>query len=400
MPASYSFLRPLLAPNRAWAAFDWQTADPKSADGIAIASRFTDSNAALLAKTKPFVLATDPAWLGQSEFIQKFDANQAIFLLPASSLDDTECIERCKALRRQGRHCGLTLESLEVIRQIPVAAFDYLQFDALFARQQLSALDLIYTHDAGFHRIASTIHAHGLFDWLSGKQFELCDSSFVTARDTSAGKEPDLTRLKLLKLLSLVAQDADTHEIEEIFREEPKLSYNLLRLVNSVAVGAKTTIGSFHQAIAILGRRQLQRWLQLLIYANQLAHASEPNPLMQLAAARGRQMELLAGAIEPALDIPDFSETAFMTGIFSLLDVLLNLPMKEILDALPLKEDIRSALESRQGVLGQLLGAIIAGESADLPAAASTLANIGISAEKHAKAQTAAFFWASGINLD
>lgn len=400
MPAPYSFLHPLLAPNRAWAALDWQAGSTEAITGADLTRCFTDSGAASLAAKMPFVLSIEPDWLGQSEFIQKFEANQAIFVLPANSLDDVATVDRCRELRKHGHHCALRVENAEVIRHVPVAAFNYLEFAADFARHQLPALDLIYTGQAGFHRIARGIGSHALFDWLAGKHFELCDSAFVTVRDPEAGKEPDLLRLKLLKLLSLVAQDADTREIEEIFREEPKLSYNLLRLVNSVAVGAKTTIGSFHQAIAILGRRQLQRWLQLLIYANQLAHTSEPNPLIQLAAARGRQMELLAGAIEPAIDTPDFGETAFMTGIFSLLDVLLHLPMKEVLDTLPLKDAIREALESRQGILGHLLGAIIAGESGNFTAAADTLAQIGISPIRHAKAQTAAFFWASGINLD
>ena len=103
----------------------------------------------------------------------------------------------------------------------------------------------------------------------------------MTTVDTRVPVDADTTRLKLLKLLSLVVQDADTREIEEIFRQEPKLSYNLLRLVNSVAVGPKTPITGFNQAITVLGRRQLQRWLQLLIYANQFGQAGQPNPLLQ-----------------------------------------------------------------------------------------------------------------------
>jgi EAL and modified HD-GYP domain-containing signal transduction protein len=92
-----------------------------------------------------------------------------------------------------------------------------------------------------------------------------------------------------------------------------------------------------------------------------------------------------------------------MTGIFSLLDVLLNIPMSEILDALPLQASIRAALDSRQGIQGHLLSAIIAGESGTVDAAAAaaiTLAEIGISPASHAKAQIAAFLWANEINLD
>jgi len=61
---------------------------------------------------------------------------------------------------------------------------------------------------------------------------------------------------------------------------------------------------------------------------------------MQLAAARGRQMELLCTAIVPKPDIPDLCDNAFMTGLFSLLDILINLPMSEILKELPLEDEV------------------------------------------------------------
>jgi len=399
MPGPYFFFRPLLAPNRAWTAIAWQAGGAQRADASDYARCFAESGAAALANSLPLVFPADPDWLAQSEFIQNFDADQAIFVIPAASLDDAAIAERCAALRKQGRHLALCIENSATIKRVPVAAFDYLHFDATFARYELPALDLIYTASAGLRQIASGVAAHQLFDWLAAHGIELCDGRFLTLRNPNSPSEPDLTRLKLIKLLSLVVQDADTREIEEIFREEPKLSYNLLRLVNSVAVGAKTTISSFQQAIALLGRRQLQRWLQLLIYANQLAHANEPNPLMQLAAARGRQMEFLAGVIEPRPEIPYVGDAAFMTGIFSLLDILLNLPMSTIIEALPLQACIADALSSRQGVLGEMLAAVIAGEAGDHATAEETLTRLGISPLQHAMSQTTAFSWASQINL-
>ena len=71
------------------------------------------------------------------------------------------------------------------------------------------------------------------------------------------------SRTLSLKLLRLVALDADTCEIEAIFRHDPVLAYHLLRLVNSFGVGVGRTISSFSQAILILGRQQLKRWLNL-----------------------------------------------------------------------------------------------------------------------------------------
>lgn len=397
--APYSFLRPLLSPSGAWAAFDWQISSTETVEWPELSARFAESGAATLAEKMPFVVPSKPAWLGLGELTENIGPDQVIFSLPSDSLANAENITHCQALRSKGFHCAVQIESAGVVARVPPAAFDYLTFDASFLHR-LPGADLVHATRSGFRKIARGTSSHEIFTCLSGKGIELCDSRFLTTPNPDTGKEPDLTRLKLLKLLSLIAQDADTRSIEEIFREDPKLSYNLLRLVNSVSVGAKTSIDSFHQAIAILGRRQLQRWLQLLIYANQLSHSGEPNPLMQLAAARGRQMELLLAAVEPEIDIEAFGDTAFMTGIFSLLNILLNLPMQEILDALPLQKTMRDALNSRQGLLGDLLGAIIAGEAGDFPQAVKLLSRNGISPIGHATAQTAAFFWASGINLD
>lgn len=402
MPEPYFFIRPMLAADRSWAALDWQSGALFNNDCTDLERCFTEAAAAPLARLLPMVVPVNPECIEQTAFVDRFDSRQVVFILPAATLENSQTLARCKQLRSRGNRFGLHINRADLLRQLPVAAFDCLWLDAAFARQDLTAIDLIYANDAGFRKIATKVGSHEMFGWLTDKKFEWCDSHFLTVRNPLAGPEPDLTRLKLLKLLNLVRQDGDTREIEGIFREEPKLSYNLLRLVNSVAVGARTRISNFSQAIAILGRRQLQRWLQLLIYADNLASGNAPNPLMQLAAARGRLMELLSVGIDPAPDIPDLSDNAFMTGLFSLLDVLINLPMKEILKELPLQPEVVDALNDQadDGILGLLLSAIIAGESGNFSDAEAILSGLGINPAMHAKSQVTALYWAARINID
>ncbi|WP_301101338.1 HDOD domain-containing protein [Propionivibrio sp.] len=402
MPEPYFFFRPILAADRSWAAIDWQSRSPFTTESADLARCFSESTAAPLADIFPMVAPLNPAAMEQNSFFDRFDARQVVFVLPATSLENSQTLARCKYLRTQGNRFGLHIDHGELLRKVPVAAFDSLWLDATFARQELSANDLSYTKDAGFHKIATSVASYEMFSWLTEKKFDWSDSHFLATQNPLYAKEPDLTRFKLLRLLNLVRQDGDTREIEGIFREEPKLSYNLLRLVNSVAVGARTKISNFSQAIAILGRRQLQRWLQLLIYANNLADGNAPNPLMQLAAARGRQMELLSAAIVPQPDIPDLCDNAFMIGLFSLLEVLINLPMKDVLKELPLHDEVVDALLSggQGGVLGQLLAAIITSEAGNFSGAETILSGLGISPAMHAKSQITALYWASRININ
>jgi len=402
MPEPYFFLRPVLAPDHSWAALDWQAQSLQEADPAAFIQCFSDSAAAPLAGMLPLVTPIRPDFLLQDDFLKAFESDPIVFVLPDACLQDEQIVRRCTAWRDRAKSLALQIDRVEILRKIPLTAFNAIRFEAAFARQEFSALDLIYTNDAAFRKIATNVDSYEMAGWLAGKGIEWSDSHFLTSPNPALGKEPDLPRLKLLKLLNLVKQDGDTREIEAIFREEAKLSYNLLRLVNSVAVGARTKISNFSQAIAILGRRQLQRWLQLLIYANNLADGNTPNPLMQLAAARGRQMELLSAAIEPIPDIPELCDNAFMIGLFSLLSVLINLPMSEILKELPLQDEVVEALNNPgdDGVLGHLLAAITAGEAGDFTHAAKIFAKLGISPAVHAKSQVTAYYWASRINID
>ena len=101
------------------------------------------------------------------------------------------------------------------------------------------------------------------------------------------------------------------------------MSFHLLKLVNSAAFAVNTAITGYAQAIAVLGRRQLQRWLQLLLYARGGADGL-PNLLLPLAALRAGQLEMLCKRDGGDRDEQDL---AFMTGAFSLLDRLLGMPM-------------------------------------------------------------------------
>ncbi len=159
------------------------------------------------------------------------------------------------------------------------------------------------------------------------------------------------SRKRLMTLLGLLARDAETRELEALLKQDPSLSYHLLKLANSAAFAHTSHITSFAQAIGILGRRQLQRWLQLLLYARQQPDGI-PNLLLPIAARRAAQMEMLCklrGGEREAQDL------AFMTGVFSLLDVLFAMPMQEIVGALNLAPIAADALLSREGPLGELL---------------------------------------------
>ncbi len=182
--------------------------------------------------------------------------------------------------------------------------------------------------------------------------YELFQGYYFAKPMIVAGKKLGRSQLALIRLLGLVLEDAQTPELEKVLKQEPGLTMNLMRLTNSAAAGARTKVSSLSHAVMLLGGRQLQRWLQLLMYSDP-ASGSGANPLMQLAATRGMLMELLAGKLKPGDQ--QAADLAFMTGIMSLMPTLMSVPMEEILCSINLDNDVREALESRRGSLGAML---------------------------------------------
>jgi EAL and modified HD-GYP domain-containing signal transduction protein len=190
------------------------------------------------------------------------------------------------------------------------------------------------------------------------------------------GRKLDSSIHALIRIIGMINADADADKLEPAFKSEPALSINLLRLVNSVGMGLSARITSIRQAIAVLGRKQLLRWLQLLMFSRPGNHGGiAANPLMQWAAMRGCFMELLAGRCQPQDRI--LRDQAFLVGIMSLMPAALGLPMKEILEQIALAPDVNAALGKREGTLGLLLELTERYDDNDMEGAAAIFGHVG-----------------------
>lgn len=219
--------------------------------------------------------------------------------------------------------------------------------------------------------------------WVGGAWYQQPPAKPAAAQAAS--------RARALQLVQLVSADADTHEIEAVLRQDATLSYHLLRVVNSVALGGRREITSFAQAILLLGRQQLRRWLHLMLFA---ARDDDPRSAMLGAhvTLRARSMELLAEAC--GLDRAA-QELAFMAGMFSLLGTLFGQPLPQVLATLTLPDDLRCALLQREGVLGRQLGAVEAAETpGDAAQLGTDLAGLGVPVASFNHLRLQAAVWA------
>ena len=232
--------------------------------------------------------------------------------------------------------------------------------------------------------------------------FDLFQGYYFARPTVITGKHLQASELALMRLLGLLSHDADISEIEKVFKQEPVLTVNLLRLTNSVGSGMATRITSLRHAITILGRRQLLRWLQLLLYSGSSSAAPTVNPLLQLAATRGRLMELL---VDKTPEIKDggreLIDQAFMVGILSLMPTLTSVSIEEVLSQLPVAAPVQDALVKRGGVLGHLLTLIESLENEDHAKAEAMLTHLpDIDAHYANNCLTRALTWANNLARD
>lgn len=263
-------------------------------------------------------------------------------------------LERCRELKKLGFTLALDdnlyhrdYEPLYDI--VDIVKIDVLQVPEKALREMVGILG-----NRGLKLLAEKVETMEQYHACLDLGFDLFQGFYFARPAVLNKRKVDVSGVALLKLLELVCRDAEIDEIEQTFKHNPNLTYNLLRLVNSVVIGMKEKIRTLRHALVVLGMQQLKRWIQLALFASDKTGAVG-NPLLETAATRGRLMEILVSRWQPDFPDRDYSDSAFMTGVLSLVDVLLGVSMEELLGQLNLAEEVRLALLERKGALGSLL---------------------------------------------
>lgn len=335
-----------------------------------------------------------------SDIVELLPSNHVVLELKSTDKFDDELIAKCKELKKRGHQCALdsvvTLND-EIQRILPVINIVKIDVSKLDKENLVSLVSQYKRWPVLL--LAEKVETPELAKECLALGFEMFQGYYFAKPENISGKRADPGKLSLLKLLQLVMSDSDIEEIDKEFKRQPGLSYNLLRMVNSAASGLPQKINSIKQSIALLGRKQLQRWIQLLLYTNENSASGDDgmtNALLQTAATRGKLMELIA-AVERPHD-KTHQERAFMVGILSLLDTLLGIEMQQIIDKLSIPEDMSNALLGRSGRLGQELKLIEASETNKTEMVKSLLGELGfLSQSKLTDLELEALGWVNRI---
>ncbi len=331
-----------------------------------------------------------------SEMLELLPIGQTVLeLLEMIQLDD-QVIERCRELKEMGFLLALDDHEFDAANSEIYYLVDIIKIDILLTGMEALPEVVRQLRKFPVKLLAEKVETVEQFQVCYDLGFDQFQGYFFARPVVLNRRKIDVSGLALLKLLQQLTMGANIEMIEMTFKENPGLSYNLLRLVNSVALGMREKIKTLRHAILLLGINHLRRWTQLSLFAGHDSRSMN-HPLLEMAAVRGRLMEIMLKQLAGRAASDEQAEAAFMVGILSLLDVLFETPMDEIIANLNLNDDVSAALLRREGKLGKLLLLTEKLEVTDFDAVTILLGECGVSLDQLLTAQLEAFNWRSSI---
>ncbi len=182
---------------------------------------------------------------------------------------------------------------------------------------------------------------------------DLYQGNLLLTPDPVEGRVLDPGQMASLRLAArLLDPDTGIAELEAIVRTDPTLSLQLMRMAAIGPPGRlRRTVSTVREALVLVGWRRLQSWMSLLLFSGGGELSAE---VLTAALVRARMCELLAPRVRSGS-----AEMAFTAGMLSILDVMLGVPLRDVVQHLPLAEDMRQAVLEHAGPVGQLLADVI-----------------------------------------
>ena len=211
----------------------------------------------------------------------------------------------------------------------------------------------------------------------------------TTSDQVDPNAKVDQSRMTSIELLNLLRSDAELPAMIEVAKRDPGMTFQVLQWANAPSNGQTTKVTSLQQAFMVLGRNQLYRGLTVSMFrlgggANRERDAS----LLEVALTRARFLETCS-----PLPLAKRDEL-FLVGLLSLFDVLLGVPMANLVGKMHLSDDIRDVLLGSEGVYGPYLMMVLLLERDKVERALEIARTLGIDAEGVAATGRAAFNWA------
>lgn len=244
-------------------------------------------------------------------------------------------------------------------------------------------------------RIAEKVEDSEMIPALKKMGFTLFQGFYFAKPELLKGRKIGSTEISKLRVLQTIEDASSTPEtIEKVVAADPSITYRLLKFLNSAAFGFSIKIASIRHAITLLGLKRLKNWLRMVVLSDLLG---DKNPeIYTMALNRGKMLEEMVHEDQ----IKDASaETMFLFGLLSLLESMMDTPMEQLLDQLPLPDQIKAGYIDKTSRYNKYLQFLMALEHSAPDVFKQLCNDLGFAEKRAAAAYLRAIVWANDMNM-
>lgn len=336
----------------------YQAADGNKATAQVLENSLLEFELEKLTKHRPaFINFT--AEVLMEKFIELLPTDLVVIEL-LETVDVTPAIvDRCKKLKALGFQLALDDFVFSPHYKELVALADYIKIDfrATNSRERYELTKRLGRPGLVF--LAEKVETQEEYQEAVDAGYDLIQGYFFSKPEVVGGRTAGIAEHEVVLFLQEINKaEFDYRVLEELLRHNVHLAYKFLRLVNSPYFGFRVKINSFRHGLVLVGQENLCKWGSLLLLSSQAVNKSPE--LIILALTRARFAELISVRLKL-----NNHKAFFLGGMFSLMDAILNRPMQEVVEKLPVLEEVKEAMLGFPNTLGLVLELVSANEKVD-----------------------------------
>lgn len=296
-------------------------------------------------------------------------------------------IESCRKLKASGFRIALDDFVWKPGLEPLVELADYIKVDFLLsdAAQRKDLLRRLKGTSVAL--VAEKVETQEVYKQACSEGFTLFQGYYFCRPTLLRNQQIPANRLSHIEILQLMrADEIDFNKLTRAVKRDASLTYRLLRLVNSPIYAFREHVRSVRAALLSVGEDTFRRVATLAITSE--LNAGQPEEILRMAFVRGRFCELAAG-----LTKMDQTEQ-YLLGLLSLLPAMLRLPMEQLTPMLPLRDEIRAALEGKPIPERMLLNWLESEEKGDWAACDAVIQEHALSETEIVRCYAEAVVWA------
>jgi len=291
-------------------------------------------------------------------FPTSLDPKKVVIEVVESVEPNAELVQACKSIKKLGYTIALDDHDFDPKWDVLLPYIDIIKVDIVECDEQALMDNIDKYVESKIKLVAEKIETIQEFETYRDIGFDYFQGYFFAKPEIIKQKKLPTSKLSLIELITAsTSTDFDLEKINTIIQRDVSLSYKLLRFINNPLINKYNVISDLRHALNYMGQIEVKKFVALLALAN--LGDNKPVELIHLSLVRAKFCDLLGQAKSFSNNPP----TGFLVGLFSLLDALLDRPMQDIVEKLPIGKDIKAALCGRENELKQFLDLIRAFEN-------------------------------------